>query len=1118
MPPRETDAPAKTGVAERIGQLRANIIEQLGLRQAKARRADYRELCDQSLDAFARHASDLIDRFADITIRRHDAPNAAADITRESVTDAVVSRLLNDTKGFAEIASKLDYRPVLLRAIAGGIDLLADPHYPRKLLKHCKDGHHAVPFQLILHDEIDEIDRSRARRLGMNIPTYVPTPPLKRAFDRNLVGVALSGGGIRSATFNLGVLQGLAARGWLPAVDYLSTVSGGGYIGAWLLAWIKRRGSITSVQQSLRGYGSCAVDGSLQATTRNPDPGSEHVRPIRLLREYSNYLAPRFSAVSADTWTIVSIWMRNTVVNLLVLMMFLMATLIAPRLLGIAFDEIGLMTSMVGLVAFLGLASVLIGFNLRSFDDPFVALRSDEAAIPFAPRVRPSERGDTPFVVIATIAVPGLLAVFFAMSALWRYTATLERPEDIPMLQSRIFQWTAAVLAIGLAVTAAIGRMWLKPSVGQHRSQQSWPDRIANHGLGFILSTLWGIIAALVGAVLVKELADHLLPLLFADSYRGTWLAIGFGPLVLIAVIMLVLVILLGLEGLAAPDERREWWSRLGAWLGLIGGTWAVMTAVSFLGPYAVASAGIYAGTLGVGWGAFTALGASLASSGQSNGINLPFDRNRLYSAVITTAPYLFVAGFLVCVAVVAHAALYLLNEHAALGIFGQNFTSMTPLPFSLRRYADIYWSVVEPHTMTPAWLCGGLALLAYMLARRADVNEFSLHHFYKNRLVRAYLGASRSRIHRRPNSFTGFDMDDDIKLWRFTTQDPPIPDDERTDCRAAFAGPYPIVNATMNMTAGDELAWQERKGQSFVFTPLYCGFDFATKQTIVSEKVAAQFAYRPTRFFAYGVHRRPALVDTSISIGTAIAISGAAANPNAGHHTSPAVAFLLTIFNARLGWWIGNPMLGSWTRPSPPVGLFYLLSELFGFSGVKRTYVNLSYGGHFDNMGLYELVRRRCRYIIVCDAEQDDRYSFNGIAGAIRKCRVDFGVVIELSTLSIVPKKGNQSSAHVAIGSIHYPDQECGTLVYLKASLTGDEPSDVMEYRNRHPEFPHQATADQFFDESQFESYRALGQHIADHTFGQWPAGAELASADDHTAAVSRAFAVRERRAGSVR
>jgi hypothetical protein len=322
------------------------------------------------------------------------------------------------------------------------------------------------------------------------------------------------------------------------------------------------------------------------------------------------------------------------------------------------------------------------------------------------------------------------------------------------------------------------------------------------------------------------------------------------------------------------------------------------------------------------------------------------------------------------------------------------------------------------------------------------------------------------------------------------------------SDCRAGFDGPLAIVNATLNLTTGDELAYRERKGQSFVFTPLYCGFDFATKQTMVSENVLAQYAMRPTNDFGYSPGRwagsfESSWTGTGLGIGTTIAISGAAANPNAGYHSSPAVAFLLTLFNARLGWWIGNPLRTSWTSASPGLGLPYLLSELFGFSNQRRKYVNLSDGGHFDNMGLYELVRRRCRYIIVCDGEHDDRYSFNGLAGAIRKCRVDFGVVIDIDVEPIRPsRRTNHSKRHAAVGTIRYPMNEdspagkggeFGILVYLKASMTGNEPTDVEEYHSRHNEFPHQTTADQFFNESQFESYRALGQHVADSAFADW-------------------------------
>jgi len=401
----------------------------------------------------------------------------------------------------------------------------------------------------------------------------------------------------------------------------------------------------------------------------------------------------------------------------------------------------------------------------------------------------------------------------------------------------------------------------------------------------------------------------------------------------------------------------------------------------------------------------------------------------------------------------------------------------------------------MRPEDLRAAVIALVLLVAALLLAWRVDVNEFSMHHFYKNRLVRAYLGASRSRRHRRPNAFTGLDMDDDIKLWRFSTADTGRPTDAVSDCRPGYDGPFPIFNTTLNITTGAELAYRERKGESFIFTPLYCGYDFAAKQTVATETVLPQFALRPSAYFgaasgAWSGAPRCDWASGGLGVGTAVAISGAAANPNAGYHSSPAVAFLLTIFNARLGWWIGNPRRDSWRNASPGLGLYYLLSELFGFSSTNRLYVNLSDGGHFDNMGLYELVRRRCRYIVVIDGEQDDTYSFNGLAGAIRKCRVDFGVVIQINTDAICPNRSRKSKRHVAVGTIAYPEGQ-GTLIYVKASVTGDEPMDVKEYNPAHHEFPHQTTADQFFNESQFESYRTLGQHIGDSVFSEWESNA---------------------------
>src|SRR5207248_142196 len=106
---------------------------------------------------------------------------------------------------------------------------------------------------------------------------------------------------------------------------------------------------------------------------------------------------------------------------------------------------------------------------------------------------------------------------------------------------------------------------------------------------------------------------------------------------------------------------------------------------------------------------------------------------------------------------------------------------------------------------------------------------------------------------------------------------------------------------------------------------------------------------------------------------GTAMAISGAAASPNMGYHTSPATAFLLSLLNIRLGWWLGNPAsIAKWKKGTPPYGLFWLLSELFGSTTDESSFLYLSDGGHFENLGIYELVRRQCKLIVVSDAASD--------------------------------------------------------------------------------------------------------------------------------------------------
>jgi hypothetical protein len=1037
--------------------------------------ADYVSIAETQLNVFIHHAKFLHGRFKDVLLRGSEDWQA---VTRDTLMRAVHDELLQSPGSLLPLARKLDYMPVLLRAFdTGGLlddsdeftrtaeRLLEDEQYPRALIAHCQKTNVALPFPLVLHAELDEIERSRACRNRDAVPDpnaeareadALHATAHQRAFQSNLLGVAFSGGGIRSATFNLGVLQGLATKGWLPRIDYLSTVSGGGYIGAWLAAWIKRRGSVTSVQESLCDHSLPRLRGSpttppVTARAANTaDPAAEHVRPIRLLREYSNYLTPQVGAFSADTWTMISTWVRNTALNLLVLTLFLMAALIAPRLVGVVYLLANAWWCYLAAAACLSVTSWWIGKNMRTFADD-----------------TGTRRGDTGLVIVLSIVAPTMVAGLFASQALW-----FARYDGRGPLEVFVAAW--ALFSSCLLITAV--------SSHSHRRRQLTRLLVPTDAPA---STVWCLAGGAAGGALVTAVYQLAAPFLLLETRRGIWLDLAFGPAVMLIIFGVVISLYLGLEGRYLQDERREWWSRLGAWLGLVAATWAAIATISYFAPYGVAVATIQASTLTLGWGAVTGLGAWLGSSGKSNGINLRFDRNILTSTLIKASPFLFVLGFLVLIAVATHAVMI----YAPRWIYArEGYTVLAPLPFSAQRYVDTYWAFMDPSSIWPWILFAVLLILALLIAWRVDVNEFSMHHFYKNRLVRAYLGASRSRLHRRPNAFTGLDMEDDIPLKRFVNDDPSSVADNRSDCRASYCGPFPLINTTLNMTAGDDLAYQERKAQSFVFTPLFCGYDFAAKQTLLSRNLSAQFGFRPTTQFADGADglRRKAL---PVGIGTAVAISGAAANPNAGYHTSPAVAFLLTIFNARLGWWIGNPRFDRWRSTSPTTGLFYLLSELFGFSGVDREYVNLSDGGHFDNMGLYELIRRRCRFIVVCDAEQDDRYSFNGLANAIRRCRVDFGVVIDLSTDLIAQRKNGSSTCHTAVGTISYPDQtEPGCIVYVKASVTGDEPIDVMEYRKRHEEFPHQTTGDQFFDESQFESYRALGQHIVDCSFPSWP------------------------------
>lgn len=884
-----------------------------------------------------------------------------------------------------------------------------------------------LSFEYVFTEELKEVSEAREKR--RKEPLLVrfaqeenekqtssgSCDPLVKAKEMELCALALSGGGIRSATFNLGLLQGLARHGFISKIDYLSTVSGGGYIGSWLATWIKREGSVAKVAERLN-------------PNLSADPMGEEVRPIRWLRMFSNHFAPDKSIMSVDSWTIGATWLRNTLLNQLVIFLLLMAVLFLLRVL---FDlwrlgDFWLATAVPFwsyLVSCLLLAGVayFAGISMQWYNrESFTRLPLSANSEGLTQKLQYLTYSGA-FIVSATLYFHYRQGFYGKLAAL------------LP---------AGVVLAGVLTLIAAYGR-YDKCITAFGISQ-----RRANAMIVYtaILSAMVGCLS-LMGVWKVMELAASAT---YTDAggrviIYGPALCFTVGlPLVLMA-FGITVVARMALLGKYFPDERREWWGRMGAAINRFGFAWLLVAASCFLlrdviqqfldGWKAPATVG--------GWMALIGGAVRAAFSAKTSGKDEKGGWQTAAMGVLSKAgPYLFILGLLIFLPALIDPLL-----------------KRTPLIRELP-VADIVKSLLFAVV---------LFVLGRALSARLGVNEFSMHHFYRNRLVRAYLGATRRKAAREKtaNPYTHFDKLDDAKLAKFQNNQ-------------GYFGPFPLLNTALNASQSSDTSRQDRKAESFVFTPLYCGFDFSkVRSSLNTLNKTYDYGFRPTKKFAYGNDNGPA-------IGTAMAISGAAVNPNQGYHSAAGTAFLLTVFNVQMGWWIGNPRKNKWAQSDPDTGLSYLVSNLTGNTSTKSEFVNLSDGGHFDNMGLYELVRRRCSLIILGDAEQDENFTCEGLANAIRRCRIDFGAEISINIENIVNRKEGHSRQHFAVGDITYSGDEkpSGKLIYIKSSITGEEPVDIAEYALKNKSFPHQSTADQFFDEEQFESYRKLGMHIMDEAF----------------------------------
>ena len=1013
-------------------------------------------------------------------------------------------------------------------------DLEQDPRY-QELLAFAINY---VPSKWLLEQEHPYLRERRVLHRLLTDDKDAPDP-YQWASKNDVQGICLSGGGIRSATFNLGVIQGLANLDLLKNFDYLSSVSGGGYIHQFLAAWIKReeerikqeKGQVKEQPEGAKGHFKAGDAGpdrgyypgdGFRAVTKLLDPipnkyvAGFHPEPIKWLRRYSNYLTPTNGVFSADTWVAIAIWLRNTFLNQIVLLSGLLMLVLLARLMTLTFRHtvslfwldigVGFLFAIVAVYLALALHREYIRIRGKDIEEEMKkseAAQSSEqkskgvawldkrckAAILWVSERKVIKAATArlmtwdwiggEYAALTLGVLPFLLAACLSLCTLWpaplaHYAPPVDR-EAYGFLFSCLFVVT---LVIGFA-----GGAWREYAIANEKTLMG----ISPGGTWVCLYSAF--MAALLGTAAFAGIWK------LGDRFTHTWELIAvFGPPLLLSIPFLTLVFGAGLVGRDFPDWMREWLARIRAWSLMLGLFWMLGFGIVLLGPFLVAwlrgRSGAWLAALKwstvLAWVGTTA-GSLLASkSAKVSGEKDSTQANSALDLLAVVGPYVYILGLLILLSWGALRLVELRGPECASTVF--------------------------------LALIGAAAFFA-LFGFRIDINEFSLNSFYRNRLTRCYLGATNSN--RQPSPLTGFDDRDTrgLQISRLLPKTPPVLEkvqDKEDPTFTPYAGPFPIICATLNLTFGEDLAWQERKAASFAFTPLYSGYTVGWTSGKRGQKLSFN-GFVPTYNYAFP--------DGGISISSAVAISGAAASPNWGYHTNPATAFLMTMFDVRLGWWVRNPrkliglagasplVQGRVTdRATPRFAPIQLVKELLGMTDDTSDYVYLSDGGHFDNMGLYELVRRRCYRILICDGEEDEKYVFEGLGSSIRKCRIDFGVEITLSNVKDIrlDPTSNYSHAHFATGTILYPEQGSsstrreGTILYLKLSLTGTgsytrgsedprplsaEPADIFNYKLQHDAFPHDTTLNQWFTESQFESYRRLGAHVVEEiqTCGLW-------------------------------
>ncbi len=969
-------------------------------------------------------------------------------------------------------------------------------------------------------------------------------------------GIALSGGGIRSSTFCTGILQALAGENRLKYFDYLSTVSGGGFIGSSLRWWWHGAHGIKDADGNRVEFGTepnnfpygtwDPREPELAREVADKDAAIAEAQRANLefLRNHGYYLTP---GNGITIWSGIAVVVRSMLLNLLV---------------------------------WIPLAILL--FYLLWWvkaDWPILNLVMPHIPSPLPESLIPARWG-----VLADGSVQDMLQAELKQALVHEENRQMmANVLSLPPVFG-IFIWLSYALLLFFLAGSLAYSIQTSRTVGAgdaqlNRGHYRWGlvailFLLVAIGLSFVNSSEF-LIRFLCGCSDPKGVEDW--AEWWGSSIWCIWIyAFVVGFVVFGAAILARIVIVKFRDGLH-PDLhrisqvyvlRRYFEKKVSRWFKpmlalLIFG----FVPVIFVLAYKLSGSPGFTGVFSLMAGMLAAVSTQAQTFGAGQ-------RSAVMKVLIPVGAGLFLFGLVV----VGYQLAMLLVEANILVVQlteGTITISLVPpgSPYSavVKRFEELgFEDLGGTATFVLRLVILSLVVLAVFMSTQVNTNQISLNRFYRDRLMEAYMPnaeaiRSGEAVHTEadglwlshllhqhdpadedpePKPQTKWSIAGDLIKsmitgpWTAKTQEQ-IEAQEAGNAKGPpdYVGPYPLINTNIILVNDDDPKVRLRGGDNYLLSPLYCG----STSTDWSEMKDQDSPCK------------------QVTLATAMATSGAAANPNAGYvgtgvTMGKLVSIVMMLLNIRLGYWVVSPKISGFSK---------FITELFAtnhprpnhlvpgalYSVTNRGYhrkspiFELSDGGHFDNSAMYELIRRRCSVIVACDGEADKDYGFAGFVALQRRVAEDFGVQIIYpdftepqtgpltSTGSGEPRRflpkdtiptrrlayphgeaalfakrpffvaeiiypmtaeneqQPQGKAKKAAGAgkagkadgIQAEDRrERGRLIYIKSTMIEDLSFSARGYKAKHPDFPHETTADQFFDPQQFEVYRELGYYAA--------------------------------------